>query len=562
MKNIIIQILWISLVFGCISCTESVAGGGGSTETVGIIYMAGVPAKDVSIAFVPTNHLPQSGNHNDGIDTARSNSNGEFSFSGLQNGTYNILYEKEKLVAFRNSISVNDGTVSELVSDTLKVSGTLSGQVKLRDEHNSQNVFIMLKGTNRFVQPTDTDGNFRIDSLAEGSYDITMITEYDFYSSFDTSVVIISGESDSLRTIEIEYLGLPTPKNVSVIYNPMLEQAKFLWSSVDIASLSGYQVVRKIDSDAASFEPIAFQLTDTFFVDEVNYSDVIQSETYLYRISSIGSDGLCGKWSDPISVTYEPKFTITSEGTLPSVEALGKASLALDANDVVYSVHASQPLLSRLSPAMEVEQSFPLPDNCLPNEIEVMDDGTFIIASNIGLYNVTSDGKKLYRYSIKGATNICSVNSQFIYYVKNSAYPISSYKLHRFNSFRGKDELLLQEENLRVLSMKTDGDELFVLYQNFGSIELYKYNVRDIGKPSQTKSKIYSGKYSGHSEISVNESEITVLSGNRVITFSRESSDKVSTFSLPSRYCSLTRLETNDLLLYNTTGKLSRISQN
>jgi hypothetical protein len=107
-----------------------------------------------------------------GTGTATSDESGNYSFSGLANGSYTLTLSKDGYIfspASRSeTINGENKTGVDFVASipTFSISGTVSGSVK-------QGVTITLSGSSTGTATTDSNGNFSFSGLANGSYSLT-----------------------------------------------------------------------------------------------------------------------------------------------------------------------------------------------------------------------------------------------------------------------------------------------------------------------------------------------------------------------------------------------------
>lgn len=126
---------------------------------------------------------------------ATTDASGNYSFTGLANGSYTIVPSLTGFT-FRPASNVvtlsggngsgNNFTETAYSPATSSLSGTVSGAV-------AQNVLITLSGDNTGSALTDSSGNFNFSGLAAGSYTMTPSLAGDIFSPVSTAVTMPSG---------------------------------------------------------------------------------------------------------------------------------------------------------------------------------------------------------------------------------------------------------------------------------------------------------------------------------------------------------------------------------
>lgn len=544
------------IIISISSCTKDnlTDGQGGSTETIGMIFTTdGIPASNVSIKFIPTNFTPIEPSE---FDTTYSDINGVFDFSMLQDGSYNIMYDKNGLMAFHDSITIKNHTPQSKVIDTLKKVGSVKGVVNLKEEHDNREIYIIIKGTNRYIQPYDSIGNFNLDSLAEGSYDLSFITTYNNYNSFDTTVNIHSNTFDTLSdTIKLDFVGLPIPSNINKTYYKKLQRGLINWSPVIASNLAGYQVSRKSNEDLSKFEVIGNLITDTFFIDQTENYNVLQGNTYIYRVCAIDSLGLSGKFSDTCKINYESAFTNINTLYLHNLNISKLGGLVSDQQGTIFAVCSDTSLLYEVDErSFKITNTYNLPDNCLPYDITIMDDNTLMIAGDVGTYNIDRNGKKLWRYSVY-TTKISTLNSQYLYYTSNSEFYKSPNMVVRLNTFNGITDTLFIDTLKTISSITIDDNKLYVLSTFFGELHLERSNLENYN-PTQIYFQI---GHKGFSDFKIINNTLSILSNNKIENYQKNIMKKVSKFSLDEQTCNHINISNNKIVTLTTKGSINKV---
>ena len=179
------------LLFQCYHCNSPVAGNGSQTpnSVVGKLYQPDgtSPAKGVKVFIRPQNSLADTAGAGLGkkmSDTASvvTDNSGYFAFdSTLDTGTYVIEAASGNDAVLIDSVKVKDKTDADTIApDTLKPTGALKGVIYLSEGGDPIKVFILAFGIDRFAR-VNTDGSFNFGNLAEGRYDLRIISSLDDY---------------------------------------------------------------------------------------------------------------------------------------------------------------------------------------------------------------------------------------------------------------------------------------------------------------------------------------------------------------------------------------------
>lgn len=196
MKNIIKNIIYaFTVIFIVTYCTNNViTDSGGASETIAIVIIGsniyGEATKlseeniesanpDVIVSLFEIDYLPfpfLELNVNNFTNKTSSVINGEFQFTNVKTGYYNI-YAKDtitgKAVLF-DSIAVFRG-VEDTIYDSLTYPGSFAGYVNIissnNDTSNAVGYDVYIPGSH-FATVTDIDGAYSLDSLPVGWYNV------------------------------------------------------------------------------------------------------------------------------------------------------------------------------------------------------------------------------------------------------------------------------------------------------------------------------------------------------------------------------------------------------
>lgn len=568
----LLLLLFCLILAGC-SSSDTVLGGeeGGVTETIGLVVSAkGDPLPDVKIQLVPTNHIPQK--EGEVYHTLHSNEKGEFSLKGVVDGEYNLLYQKEGEAAFRDSLSIVDGTVSVMVRDTLFPMSSLSGVVRLHEKHNSEKVFILLRGTNRFLTPLDSTGAFTIDSLAAGEYTITFIADYDYYSQFDTVVTIMRNSAQQFSdTVRMEYLGIEVPVIVSQHYDSSLLSATIRWNAVASEDHAGYQIIRRANHPDSLPVSLAYMHGDTFWVDSCDNEQVVEGKEYLYQVSCMNNHGMSGKPSKTTSVTYESLFETSATMTLDSFCSAEYSAMALYESTTLYLINSDRSIIQKIDLTnLTQSEQLSLPDSCLPTDISLLEDNTLLIASNKGVYNIDTTGKRLWRYSAYGTPQesgmqgyytrkIAPLDLQYFYYTATTQLFEDANLILRFNCYSGKSDTLVRFENKRVRDFCIDRAQNYIyVLTSIGE----HIRIEGSSLESWNPSTIFHGDFAERSHICLNgDGTLSLLAEKSLLTIDIEEQKLLSKTFCSTASIALVSINQLDRVLLNSAGELCKVQR-
>ncbi len=139
------------------------------TSAKGSIH--GTARPGIKVALFNSNYLPHnnSGFH---ADTTADDS-GRFSFTTLDSGYYNLYLHNtlSDTALFFPEMRITPESVSKTVTDTLSLSGTISGSVVDSNNQMLDSVVVFIKGS-PFSDTTNMYGNYAFSSVSEGVYRI------------------------------------------------------------------------------------------------------------------------------------------------------------------------------------------------------------------------------------------------------------------------------------------------------------------------------------------------------------------------------------------------------
>lgn len=285
-----------------------------TTETtntkIGMLFNSdGSPAENAKVMFITVDHNPISYiRENLAIaDSAVTDSNGNYSIDFLPEGYYNILGEGESGLSYNDSVYISDDNTNDTISDTLKAPGTLRGVVRLQPGDNSMTVLVLVMGTYVWTAPIDSIGNFALENMAEGTYNVRFFPALDTYDPLNISLSIIS-EVDSMLpdTIRLNFTGIPIPTGLTVNYDTLTQIVTLSWDKADTTLVKGYNIYRK-HSDSAFVKINITTVIDTVYID----SNAQQNQTYDYRLKAVDmNDDEGEKYSESVSIEITTPFEL------------------------------------------------------------------------------------------------------------------------------------------------------------------------------------------------------------------------------------------------------------
>jgi hypothetical protein len=305
----------IALFFACtpINNAGTVTQTGNPT-VAGILYAPGgkAPAVHATVHIRKKSALADtvgSGLGKTLTDTATviTNDSGIFHIDSLDTGTYVIEGKNGNNLVLIDSVPVKskDSTLT-LPPDTLKPAGAIKGVIRLSEGGDTRKVFILAFGIDRFAR-VNADGSFKFSTLAEGKYDLRLISSLDDYGVWDTlNISVKSGDTVYMDTIILPFTGIPTPKNVSIAYDTLRQIVTLSWDKPTMGTkVQGYNVYRK-SSDSTDFAEIKGGVVDTVYQDSTG----VQDQTYEYRVVVMDTNLTEGIKSEVDSVRVLPGFLI------------------------------------------------------------------------------------------------------------------------------------------------------------------------------------------------------------------------------------------------------------
>lgn len=554
--------LLIHIILILLMCTndDSISNMGGCTESVGMIYYEnGQVADSATILFIPSAYNPQKDSNDSYIDTAYSDSNGIFNYSAVNDGKYNILYVKDSLKALRENAFIENGKCEYEIIDTLHLTGSVKGVVKLLENHDCRNVFILILGSNIYTTPYDSLGNFEFKDLAAGTCKLRIITTYDNYEVVDTVVIAESGKDVIISdTIKLPYTGLYTLKGVAVQYDTLLMEAMISWNRDTSTNIAGYRVFRKIIGISDQFELIDEKvITDNCYLDDLSDMSIFQDGLLcMYKIAAVDNDGNTGKLSDSVIVKFDSFFNTTKSKFITTFSEYPYGGMAVGNDGFIYVVSSDSSRFYKVDIINDTVIIINLPDEIIPYDIHLMSDSTFLVACDYGVYNIDKDGNRLYRYKLQ-TTDITSKDSRYIYYVAGSDFFVPDNSIRVFDSYTGIDTLFYEFQERSISSMEIYNDKIYIASTHFDDL---KFESSDISIYSENV--VYSEKNNNSvSDIIIGENDMSILCKNEIINFNNKSFKKESKVRMSSDILFIRKQLDGSILAMDKNGFLCCIQK-
>lgn len=223
------------------------------------------------------------------------------------------------LIVLTALISCQKSTDDPFAKDTYTLTGKIAA-----DNHNVGNVEIVLDGAKHYQTTSDNNGNFTINEIEKGLYNMNLKK-----SSPDSSFVGDTYQITINSDTTISNLELPDPV---IMYNPeniSFQSATLLWSKCNSNRFYEYKVYRKndqgLDENTGELIYVGTNRSDTIFSD----NDLLENTDYYYRVYVLNNFGKLG--GSNIVHVKTPEGTYVKNG---SFEFFGNDSTA---NDWIYA---------------------------------------------------------------------------------------------------------------------------------------------------------------------------------------------------------------------------------
>lgn len=297
-------------------CSAQISGTEVTNERT-VVYMpgGGEPAAYAQVSIVPVDHLPESTDESDErIVEVATDDQGGYSVEGLPEGEYNIMIRKDRYALYRDSVSL--GLSAETRKDTLGVAGTLTGRVVLEPNHDPRTVYVQVIGTSIYYENVDPGGYFTLSGLAEGEYQLRLVTTLDNYTPTFERITISQGIRDTLaEPIEMIYTGIPVVADVRSVFDPVSRSVMISWDSIAYERFDSYLVYRENRNETNPKPELIAGVSDTGFVDSLKCLDSLSAGSvhFRYRVAVRSLSGETGEtyaFSDVESMLSDQPVTL------------------------------------------------------------------------------------------------------------------------------------------------------------------------------------------------------------------------------------------------------------
>jgi hypothetical protein len=249
------------LAIVAVSCLTGCTGGGTEVPegfTVGILYNEdGSVAAKASVNFIKDEPPPPKAlgkSLSEPPDetnelTVTTNSRGEIVIKYdelLKDGFYYVMGALGVLKSIKDSVFFEDNEC-DIIIDTLRATGSVTGKVKLYYHQNSRSSFIDIFETKAHYI-LDDSGTFSLDNLAAGEYNVRIDSKYDLYIPLDTTITIRAGCHDTipepiLLPYEIRINGFSSTLDLD------MRSVTLSWNRFDSEKITGYWLTTSDDAN-------------------------------------------------------------------------------------------------------------------------------------------------------------------------------------------------------------------------------------------------------------------------------------------------------------------------
>ncbi len=250
------------------------------------------------------------------IDSTMTASDGSFHFKIVKTDFYNIIAEMGDASCIQDSIALLSDVKNQINPDTLRESGWLAGTIEVKPQSDPTKAIALIPGTNRYVTPYDSLGNFHPISLPAGTYIVRIFTTESGYMPLDTTITIPSGDTVYLN-MRLPTTYAPDIKAFNATYDSLTISTTLTWPPVDTSIIQSYALHRYVNQSEDTIILLDKKLT-SYTDDCIDFFE----KTVQYQITSVGlnykegyktltpSIYICSK---PGSVTRTPLGNLTDK---------------------------------------------------------------------------------------------------------------------------------------------------------------------------------------------------------------------------------------------------------
>lgn len=500
-------------------CANPLGGNGtriGNPRITGTIYKPDgkTPAANVIVYLRNKNTLADIGNmtlRKQTSDTAvvKTNVNGEFAIDSIDCGTYVIECSDENNNYALYELVTVDSTDSlvRLPADTLKPAGAISGSIRLPEGGNLNDVYVLAFGIQRY-STVNSSGYFCLNNLAEGVYDLRIISSMEDYGFLDlTKISVPSGDTTILEPFELPFTGTPIINNLSIDFDTLKQIVSVTWNKIDTSLLLGFNVYRSTNENAAYEKINNTAITDSIFID----SSVTPNQTISYRVSVIKKDTTEGVKSQKVSVYTAIYFSVDTSFSIRITQLEGKRSVPhtlLYDNGLFYAVESS--IVQVYDTNFNIIRNLSA-DSLSPNEVAASGNGHIYVSSKdnsikpiesififdqngvlekkIRLYDSLNTESavgiraSLFTVDSKGHFVFVSINRDSVYVCDTSGVVLKCWGGYGDGTGRG--------DNCGISLIYTDSNDYIYVYEFVKSINIYTTDGNLIKAIDPSKSKVH-----------------------------------------------------------------------
>lgn len=226
-----------------------------------------------------------------------------------------------------HSYEMGWGGNAYLIRSTPSTVGSLSGVITLNEVSDFSGATVTIEGIDNYYEYTNTDGEFMIKYIPEGTYNVT-IEKTGFTTQTISNVTITASET---ATIEATLDAVGSPIQNLYATKGVENFVELRWEECQ-ESLQGYNIYRKDNINSNFDEPIA-----TVDSDKNTYNDetAIPTKTYYYAVTAIIDENVETPFSN-IEEGYASTGFLTDvievyNGSVPTIDGILTADEWADA---------------------------------------------------------------------------------------------------------------------------------------------------------------------------------------------------------------------------------------
>jgi streptogramin lyase len=322
-----------------LSCTTQLAGGSGSDEghsrIMGTLYepCGKRPAAHADVRMRLASVLADTtGGALVDAASGKTDASGAYSFAGVDTGVYVVegFDSADNRVLIKGVHVSNIDSSKTLGPDTLKPGGAIKGKIILIEGGDPRKILVFSFGIDRFAR-VNSDGSFLFPDLARGTYTLRVLPLLPDYGVLDTAgIAVKSADTTDIGAVSPRFIGIPTPKNVTISYDTLKQIVTLTWGKADTALVKSYNIYRRnVDSNTVFARINASPVIDTVYRDSTG----VQNLTYEYRVAAVNKSAAEGTRSVSCTVTMVSAFRFVKDFGTPGAGAgqfLAPEDIAVD----------------------------------------------------------------------------------------------------------------------------------------------------------------------------------------------------------------------------------------